>query len=78
MDDDRAQGATFFLQRAREAVEAADTARNLDAAAAFYQEAETWLYMAAQCLGRTPAEAPPTLSRPDVRVRGEPRSFDDR
>lgn len=78
MDDDQAQAATYFLKRAQEAVRAADGARSEDAGAALYKEAETWLYMAARCLGRTDAPAPQTLAAPVQRVKGEPRSFRDR
>jgi hypothetical protein len=74
--DEKAGAAVYFLKRAQAAVEAADTARTEDAAAAFYKEAETWLYMARQCLnpdGGLPA--PGALPAPSRRAAGERRSF---
>jgi len=70
------EAASFFMNRAQEAISAAETARSEDACAAFYKEAETWLYMAGKCLNPEGQAAPPeTFSLGLQRVRGERRSF---
>jgi hypothetical protein len=69
------QTASFFLERASEAVDAADHARSEDASNAFFKEAETWLYMASQCLSpESEIVRPPSMS-PASRVARESRSF---
>lgn len=78
MKDDQVSAATFFLKRAQEAIAAADDARSLDAGAALYKEAETWLYMASQCLGRKNTPPPMPLEPPRPRVARERRSFRER
>jgi hypothetical protein len=71
----KAQAASYFIARAEEAVRSADTARSEDAMAALYKEAETWLYMAGQCLNPDrQGSAPPVLRAPSGAPR-EPRSF---
>lgn len=70
------EAAGFFMQRAQEAIAAAETARSEDATAAYYKEAETWLYIAGQCLNpsrETPR--PETLSLGPRRPLTERRSF---
>lgn len=79
-DADRArhkkmQAASFFMERANEAIEAADNARSDDASTAFFKEAETWLYMASQCLNPEGAFARPEILPPTPRVARERRSF---
>jgi hypothetical protein len=74
-DKDKARAASYFMARAEEAVAAADDARSEDAMAALYKEAETWLYMASQCLNPD-ATRPPSPGLGLVRrVGGERRSF---
>jgi hypothetical protein len=74
-DKDKARAASYFMARAEEAVAAADEARSEDAMAALYKEAETWLYMASQCLNPD-AIAPPSRGlNLTHRVGGERRSF---
>lgn len=70
------EAASFFMTRAQEAINAAESARSEDASAAYYKEAETWLYMAGKCLNPE-AQAPPpeTFSLAPRRVHGERRSF---
>ncbi|MCR5874087.1 hypothetical protein LRS10_07865 [Phenylobacterium sp. J426] len=64
------------MSRAQEAIDAAEAARNEEASAAFYKEAETWLYMASRCLNPEGETARPmTLDVAPPRVRGERRSF---
>lgn len=79
-DQDRArhkkmQAASFFMERANEAIEAADSASSEDACAAFFKEAETWLYMANQCLNPESGATPPATLPPAPRVARERRSF---
>lgn len=69
------QAASFFLERASEAIEAADHARTEDASGAYYKEAETWLFMASQCLSPEGELAPPPKMEPPSRVAKESRSF---
>lgn len=69
------EAAGWFMQRAREAIDAAEDAGSEDASLAFYKEAETWLYMAAKSLNPDTARKPPPLSPPDLRVKRERRSF---
>lgn len=69
------KAATFFLERAGEAIEAADDARSEDSSAAFFKEAETWLYMAGQCLNPDGGMARPDSLAPAPRVARERRSF---
>lgn len=70
------EAASFFMTRAQEAISAAENARSEDACAAFYKEAETWLYMAGRCLNpEGQASRPETFSLETLRVRGERRSF---
>ena len=72
--EDQLRAAAFFMQRAREAIEAAEHAASEDAGAAYYQEAETWIYMAARSLNQsTPRPAP--MAPPPVRAPRERRSF---
>ncbi|WP_334161944.1 hypothetical protein [Phenylobacterium sp.] len=72
--DEQIRAAGWFMQRAQEAIEAAEDAPSDDAAAAHYKEAETWLYMAGRSLNpATPR--PPPLAPPAVRVGRERRSF---
>jgi hypothetical protein len=72
--EDELKAAAFFMQRAREAMEAAERAASDDAGAAYYQEAETWIYMAARSLNpATPRPAP--RAPPPARVARERRSF---
>ena len=71
----KAQAASYFMARAEEAVTAADYARTEEAMAALYREAETWLYMASQCLHPDGARPPPQVFTLPHRVRGERRSF---
>lgn len=74
--EQKARAASFFLARAQEAMTAADQARTEEAGAAFCKEAETWLYMASQCLNPAAAAArPEVLDAPPRRVGREPRSF---
>ena len=72
--DDTVEAARYFITRAQEAIEAAEAARTDEAHAAFYREAETWLYMANRCL-RPDIEAPPRAPPPPRRVAPERRSF---
>lgn len=74
--DDTVEAARYFITRAQEAIEAAEAARTDEAHAAFYREAETWLYMANKCL-RPDAAAPPPAPPPPRRVAPERRSFSD-
>jgi hypothetical protein len=74
---DMAGAASYFVRRAQAAVEAADHARSEDAQAAFYKEAETWLYMANHCLDPDRAERPQGLPPPLRRAAGERRSFQE-
>lgn len=69
------KAASFFMQRANEAIEAADAARSEEASGAFYKEAETWLYMASQCLSPDGGFQKPETLRPAPRVSRERRSF---
>jgi hypothetical protein len=69
------QAASFFLERASEAIDAADHARSEDAASAFFKEAETWLFMASQCLSLESEVARPQTMAPAARVAREARSF---
>jgi len=72
--DEQLRAAGWFMQRAQEAIEAAEEAPTEDAAAALYKEAETWLYMAGKSLNpQTPRPAP--LAAPALRVGRERRSF---
>ncbi|WP_041373705.1 hypothetical protein [Phenylobacterium zucineum] len=74
--DEQMKAASFFLGRAQEAMAAADDAPSEDASAAYYKEAETWLYMAGQCLNPARAAPPPLrLPPPPPRVGRERRSF---
>ena len=75
--DEQIRAATFFMKRASEAIGQADRARTEDASAAFYKEAETWLYMAGQCLNPERAAKPASLGPAPRRVGREPRSFSD-
>ena len=72
---DKVKAASYFIERANAAIEAADAARSDEASAAFYMEAETWLYMAGQCLNLDGELARPQARRPTPRVAGERRSF---
>ena len=72
--EETVEAARFFIARAQEAIESAEAARTDEAHAAFYKEAETWLYMANKCL-RPDAAAPPSSPPPPRRVAGEQRSF---
>jgi hypothetical protein len=72
---DVASAASYFLRRAQAAVDAADHARSEDAQAAFYKEAETWLYMANHCLNPHRAARPQSLAPPLDRAPRERRSF---
>lgn len=72
---ERAKAAGFFVARASEAMEAAETARSEEQAAALFKEAETWLYMASHCLSPSKAQRPETLGAPFRRAAGERRSF---
>ena len=72
---DQIQAAGWFMQQAKAAMEAAEQAASEDASLAFYKEAETWLYMAAKSLNPNSAARPAPLSAPELRVRGERRSF---
>jgi hypothetical protein len=75
---DHVEAAGFFMSRAQEAIDAAEAARNEEACAAFYKEAETWLYMASRCLNpEGEAPRPVTLATAPARVRGERRSFQE-
>ena len=74
-DQDKAKAASYFMARAEEAVRAADDARSEEAMAALYKEAETWLYMASQCLNPDPTRTAPRSFRASSRVAGERRSF---
>ena len=73
--DETVEAARYFIARAQEAIEAAEAARTDEAHAAYYKEAETWLYMANKCL-RPDAEAPPSAAPPPRRVAPERRSFE--
>lgn len=73
---DMAGAASYFLRRAQGALEQADHARSDEAQAAFYKEAETWLYMANHCLNPQGAERPQSLSPPLRRAPRERRSFE--
>ncbi len=71
---EKVKAASFFMARAQEAMSAADAARTDEASAAFVKEAETWLYMASQCLSPE-AATPPEAMLPLRRVERERRSF---
>ena len=75
--DEKIKAASFFMARAHDAIVAAERARSEDAHVAFYKEAETWLYMASQCLNPAVVERPRTLAPPPPRVGRERRSFSD-
>jgi hypothetical protein len=72
---DKVKAASYFMQRANDAIEAAEAARSDEASAAFYKEAETWLYMAGQCLNPESGIARPDTLQPAPRIAGERRSF---
>lgn len=73
---DHVEAAGFFMKRAQDAIAAAERARSEDASAAYYKEAETWLYIASQCLNPSrEAPRPETLSLSPRRPVGERRSF---
>ncbi|MGA0606145.1 hypothetical protein ACO2Q0_09105 [Phenylobacterium sp. VNQ135] len=75
---DHVEAASFFMTRAQDAISAAEGARSEDACAAFYKEAETWLYMAGRCLNpEAQSPRPETFSLGTARVRGERRSFEE-
>jgi hypothetical protein len=69
------QAASFFMERANAAIEAADRAGSEDAAAAFFKEAETWLYMASHCLNPESTFSRPEPMAPMPKVARERRSF---
>lgn len=74
--EEQLRAAAFFMKRANEAMGHADHARSDEASAAFYKEAETWLYMASQCLNPAAAAKPPSLPS-FSKVGRERRSFSD-
>lgn len=72
---DKMKAASYFMDRANAAIDAAENARSEEACAALYKEAETWLFMAGQCLNPESGFARPETLRPAPRVAGERRSF---
>jgi hypothetical protein len=72
--EEQLRAAAFFMQRAQEAMDAAEEAPSEDAVQAFYKEAEAWLYMAGRSLNPdTPG--PPPMRPPPAGAPREPRSF---
>lgn len=69
------KAASYFMERANEAIEAADSASSEDASTAFFKEAETWLFMANQVLTPDSGLTPPETLIPTPRVARERRSF---
>ncbi len=69
------EAASFFMTRAQEAIAAAERARSEDSCAAFYKEAETWLYMARRCLDPQRKGPRPETFSLAPRPLGERRSF---
>lgn len=72
---DKMKAASYFMDRANDAIEAAENARSEQACAALYREAETWLFMAGQCLNPEKAFPKPEAFQPMPRVAAERRSF---
>jgi hypothetical protein len=69
------KAASYFLERANEAIDAADSAGSEEASAAFFKEAETWLFMANQVLTPDSELSPPQPLPAAPRVARERRSF---
>ncbi|HEY8617221.1 hypothetical protein [Phenylobacterium sp.] len=72
--DEQLKAAAFFMQRAQEAMDAAENAPSEHAGQALYKEAETWLYMAGKSLNPA-TERPKPMSPPPARIARERRSF---